>query len=385
MAQWKALLVKERPIRIAFQVAQLGKWKSESLLQLMLKDSRFEPIIWCVPAAGKNHLLHPKIHAAETKRVTTHFAERDIRVCTYPSLKAFPAGERPDFIFIHEAYDYIFNSESYSGLTKELLGYIPYGYHNTTNPESLNGIGNNIALFNFYENESVKRDAQEVAGNRGCNVYVSRHPMADIFAEAKKSAHSAWKDCGKSMKKVIWAPHWTIAPGMSWFISGTFLRNAESMLELAKKYQDSIQFAFKPHPHLYRTLCSLPEWGEEKNRAYYQQWAEMPNSQLDEGEYTELFMQSDGMIHDCGSFILEYLYADKPCLFQIEGEGYPGYNHMTKASLDAYHKGLTGDDIDRFLRICILEGEDSKATTRQEVLKNYLLPPRRLICRREHH
>lgn len=375
LARWRKLLAGDRPVRVAFQVAQLSKWKCESLLQLMLQDSRFEPFIWSVPVSGVLHLTNPQAHEQEVRRVVNAFSERGIRVCTYSSISKFPAEERPDLIFIHEAYDAIFPSESYRGLTRELLCYVPYAYRNTSQPVSLNGIGNNIALFCFCENEATREDVQRIAANGGCNTIVSGHPMADVLAAAKSGAPSVWKDCGKPMKKVIWAPHWTIYPGTSWYLCGTFLKNAEAMLALAKKYADEIQFAFKPHPHLYRTLCALPEWGEERTKDYYRQWAEMPNTQLEEGEYTELFMQSDGMIHDSGSFILEYLFADKPCLFLEEGEGYPGYNRMSREALNAYHFGLTGEDIENFLRTCILSGEDSKAEIRHEVLHTYLLPP----------
>lgn len=368
-------IMSKRPLKVAFQVAQISKWKCESVLRLMQEDTRFEPFIWCVPVSGVMHLQNPALHEQEVNRIVSFFTQRNIRVCTYPSINKFPADERPDLIFIHEAYDAIFPSESFQGLTKELLCYVPYGYHNSTSKESLDGIGNNIAIFNFYENPSIKTDASPVATNGGRNIYISGHPMADLFATAKGSPRHAWKDCEKPMKRVIWAPHWSITSDLSWFTSGTFLKNAQGMLDLAIRYKDEIQFSFKPHPHLYRVLSDLPGWGKEKTKDYYRQWEEMPNTQLDEGDYAELFMHSDAMIHDSGSFILEYLYADKPCMFLIDGEGYSGYNQMTKAALNAYHQGLTEDDIDHFLRTCVCGGEDSKKETRQEVLKTYLLPP----------
>lgn len=87
------------------------------------------------------------------------------------------------------------------------------------------------------------------------------------------------------------------------------------MVTFAQKYKDKVQIVFKPHPMLYRTLCEHSEWGKERTDAYYSMWNNMSNTQLEEGDYTELFMQSDAMIHDCGSFILEYLAVDKPCMF----------------------------------------------------------------------
>lgn len=368
-------LLRERPVRVAFQVAQLSKWKSESVLQLMLQDARFAPFIWCVPVGGSLHLRNLAEHERETNLILNYFNARGIHTCTYASIADFPAEERPDLIFIHEAYDYIFRSESYRGLDRELLCYVPYCFHNTTDAMEFNGIGNNAALFNFYENDSISKLGASLACNKGRNNAVSGCPLADVFLHEGKNAAPAWKDCGAQMKKVIWAPHWTITAETCWFVSGTFLKNAEAMTELAEQYADRIQFAFKPHPHLYLQLCKHPDWGKEKTDAFYRRWAEMPNTQLAEGDYVGLFMQSDAMVHDSGSFILEYLFADKPAMFLREGAGYGDYNDMTLDALKSYHKGLVKADIEDFLQRCVLGAEDPLAATRRAMREKYLLPP----------
>jgi CDP-glycerol glycerophosphotransferase (TagB/SpsB family) len=84
------------------------------------------------------------------------------------------------------------------------------------------------------------------------------------------------------------------------------------MIEMAKKYQDSVQFVFKPHPVLRSKLVVL--WGEEKTNAYYNTWDSLPNSTIHEDEYIDLFLTSDAMIHDSGSFTVEYLYVNKPVM-----------------------------------------------------------------------
>lgn len=371
----RELIGQGRPLKVAFQVAQLGKWKSESVLKLMLKDAHFEPFIWCVPVCGDMHRLNPSEYEREKEQIVAHFTARGIKVHTYLTIEHFPKEERPDLIFIHEAYDYIFFSENYKGLQQQLLCHVPYGFHNTHNAKSYEGIGNLCAVFDFFENAASIDYIHKHSLHRGRNCVLTGAPLADAFMEEEALRESVWKDCGKPMKKVIWAPHWTITPDICWFVSGTFLKNAEAMLELAEQYRHDIQFAFKPHPHLYRTLCDLPEWGKEKTDAYYRKWKEMPNTQLEDGAYTALFMQSDAMIHDCGSFILEYLFADKPCMFLRENEGYGDYNKQTIECLKAYSIGLSKEEIELFLQRSVLGSEDTLKEVRREMRRRHLLPP----------
>lgn len=373
-AQLRALLSR-RPVRVAFQVAHLGKWKCESVLQLMMRNPQFEPSVWIVPAGGSRKCKAAQTFSQESAGIRAHFEGYGIPVADYPFIDAFPADKRPDIVFIHEPYDYIFGRESYKGLTETMLCHVPYCFHNTTDALEFNGIGNNAALFNFYENDSISKLSASLACNKGRNNAVSGCPLADVFMHEGKNTAPAWKDCGAQMKKVIWAPHWTITEETCWFVSGTFLKNAEAMTELAEQYADRIQFAFKPHPHLYLQLCKHPDWGKEKTDAFYRRWAEMPNTQLAEGDYVGLFMQSDAMVHDSGSFILEYLFADKPAMFLREGAGYGDYNDMTLDALKSYIKGLVKADIEDFLQRCVLGTEDPLAATRRVMREKYLLPP----------
>ncbi|MDO4954940.1 MAG: hypothetical protein Q4E43_07370 [Akkermansia sp.] len=176
------------------------------------------------------------------------------------------------------------------------------------------------------------------------------------------------------MKRVIWAPHWTIERKNCWLFYGTFMQTGEILLEMAEKYRGQIQFAFKPHPNLYNSLCEHPQWGKEKTDAFYAKWREMPNTQFEDGAYTNLFMQSDAMIHDCGSFIQEYLFANKPCMYLKDPENRQDYSAMAEDCLNAYQMGITREDIEAFLQM-VLRGEDPKAEVRGQLREKYLVPP----------
>ena len=81
------------------------------------------------------------------------------------------------------------------------------------------------------------------------------------------------------------------------------------MLSFTEKYKDKIQIAFKPHPNL-KTVNKSSKSGKP-NDDYYDKWNSLDNGQLEEGDYFDLFLQSDAMIHDSVSFLSEYLYTMK--------------------------------------------------------------------------
>lgn len=304
-----------------------------------------------------------------------YFSAKGIPVTNASNISSFPPELKPDIIFLFEAYDYCFYEPFDEGILDELLFYVPYGFNTSMESYAYNGLGNMAAIYNFYENEYMGGLAAALSDNRGKNIYISGQPLADTFLYPETPFSQAWKDCGPGVKRVIWAPHWTITPELCWYASGTFLRTAEAMLDFAKEYEGRIQFAFKPHPLLYLTLCGHPAWGKERVDEYYRQWAEMPNSQLEEGDYAALFMQSDAMIHDCSSFRLEYLWADKPCMYLTDEQAHEEHNRMSEDALSCYQIGVEREEIRSFLEHCVLGGEDPLAQRRAAVRKQYLVPP----------
>ena len=157
-----------------------------------------------------------------------------------------------------------------------------------------------------------------------------------------------------------------------------FLWMATFMLELANKYSDSLQFVFKPHPRLYSELVKHKDWGEEKTQLYYNEWANRSNTQIETGEYIDLFMTSDAMIHDCGSFSVEYHYSGNPVMFisddfekLVAEKGTFGQLAMRQ-----HYVGENQQDIINFIENVVLKGDDPMKEGREQFKKDYLLPPK---------
>ena len=369
----RALLQSGKVINVVFEVTGISKWKADSVLRHMMEHPRFNPIIWHVPA---NFDRGSQRDLAELEQCRVYSTPMGAKLVCYDTLEDFPAEERPDIIFPNEPYDIsVYAANHNKGILNYLFCFLPYGYTSTVSPRSRNQIINNGALFALFENELSKKQAAEIMDNHGINTVVTGHPMADSFLFPEGVRPNVWKECGSGMKRVIWAPHWTIEKETCWLFYGTFMQTGEILLEMAEKYRGRIQFAFKPHPNLYYTLCEQPQWGKERTDAFYAKWREMPNTQFEDGAYSDLFMQSDAMIHDCGSFIQEYLFADKPCMYLKDPENRQEYSAMAEDCLNAYQTGITREEIEAFLQM-VLRGEDPKAEVRRQLREKYLVPPR---------
>jgi hypothetical protein len=121
----------------------------------------------------------------------------------------------------------------------------------------------------FVETKVHQRLAQIYARNKGTNVVVSGYPGMDILLRKDYQPKDVWKIKNKKIKRIIWSPHHIIPQFGSTLDYSTFLKYSEFMFELAKKYQEQIQIAFKPHPIL-RSKLSLDEvWGKEKTNEIF--------------------------------------------------------------------------------------------------------------------
>ena len=152
---------------------------------------------------------------------------------------------------------------------------------------------------------------------------------------------------------------------------------ADTMLEIAQNYKDKIQIVFKPHPRLMTELYAHLDWGKEKTDRFYHLWDTMPNTKVETGNYIDLFMTSDAMIHDCGSFSVEYLYSKNPVMFMTNGEKEyrQELNGLGNGALDQHYIGTDTAAIYRFIDDVVIGGNDTMKEQRNKFVNDILLPP----------
>lgn len=354
-------------IKVAFIVHELASWKTESLYLRMLQHGRFSPQLIAVPS------MHNK---SEIENVISYFKRNNYKYSMLRSGDNICKELSPDIIFYQKPYSSVIPKSLYYGKNLDaLFCYVYYSFRNKTLPESQNALIHGYIWQEYIENSIVKEELVKLMDNHAKNTLVTGLPVMDELLKPKSEYEDPWVD-KSGRKRIIYAPHHSIRTyKLNGALGGwsTFLLYGEYMQDLAIKYKDEITIAFKPHPLLYPNLSKI--WGIDRTDRYYRKWGEIDNAQTEMGAYMGLFKHSDAMIHDCGSFMIEYLYTQNPVQYLVLDEHHnDNVNQQTEDAYYAHYLGMTKDDIEKFI-LNVIRGEDSMKCVRESYYNKYLLPP----------
>ena len=103
----------------------------------------------------------------------------------------------------------------------------------------------------------------------------------------------------------------------------------------------------------------------------------MENTQLQTGEFVDLFMTSDAMIHDSGSFGVEYHYSGNPVMYIADNfeEQVAEMAEFGQLAMRQHYVGKSKEDIIKFIEDIVLGGNDPMKEQRLRFVNEYLLPP----------
>lgn len=360
---------------VAFFLTIPGMWKSDYLFRAMQESPKYHPYIVIYPYSYYKGFSRDEVDA--TVERTRSFVEskgfeyvipynkergqwQDVKKTLNPDIVIFttPYKDFPPKFFVYHYRD-------------KLTCYVPYGF-SSLNMKGVNYdlIFHNLVGLHFVETEIHKQLSAQYARNKGENVAVTGYPGTEVFLRSDYTPKNVWKEQSISKKKVIWAPHHTIDSNLE---LSTFLLNCDKMVTLAEKYKDSIQFAFKPHQLLKFKLQQL--WGTEKTDEYYNKWATMENTQLEESSYVDYFLTSDAMIHDCGSFTTEYLFVNKPVMYLTHDDKFTErFNPFGTKAFECHYRGGSIEEIEKFLSDVVIAGNDPMKEQRDNFFDQYLKP-----------
>ena len=356
---------RKKVIKVAFILSDLGKWKTETLYNKMLQNKRFEPVIIIIPYKNyDNSDLRILVDYLNKKQYKYFYLDKNQKISDVM---------KPDIIFYQEPYNRILDkNKRYKYNLKSLFCYVNYAFHTIDEAWSLDLPLLNLAWQVYYENSLVVKSVSNIMTNKGKNCIVTGLPYTELFFQTKLPINNPWNISSSTKKKIIWAPHHTILND-SLIHYSTFLKYCNYMLSLAEKYKEQIQVAFKPHPLLRTKLYEI--WGIQKTEDYYARWAHGRNTQLVLGDYVSLFLFSDAMIHDCGSFTVEYHHTKKPIMYLIKDEKHAeNLNEFGKKAFNIHYLGRCEDDIESFV-INVLQGKDIMKKEREKFYNDYLIPP----------
>ena len=352
-------------IRVMFLIGGVNSWKTEMLYRAMEKHPRFIPVVGVT--------INEKYPYAKQELID-YLKENDYK---YIDLKTSNEGIRdfnPDIIFYGSPYESGYYKGHYfnDNLQYVFCG-VDYCLNITKHVAHLQHPWYDYCWQFYVEHEDVAKRKKEILGYRARNIRVTGVPIEDMLLLPKEKFKDPWKDkSGK--KRIIYAPHHSFKGSNGDGIEfATFMEYGELMLELAKKYQDKITIAFKPHSFLYLKLLDI--WGKDRTEAYYKEWETMPNTQYENGEYVGLFKHSDAIIHDCASFIIEYLYVNNPSLYLVsENNNLDDMFGFVRDGYNCYEHAFKGEDIEFFIQN-VIKGVDNKREEREKCINEQLIPP----------
>ena len=367
-------LAKKSTITVAFQVIHRSIWKYDRIYQLMDKDPLFDPVVFVCPylREGREHMLEEMDATSEAMKskgyqfIKTYDEENDSWVDVKAELQ-------PDIVFFSVPFDYTRDQYRIHHFTDSLSCYVPY-FFTTNGKEGRNYDGpfHNLVWRNFYESQIHKKYAEKYARNGGDNVVVTGYPQLDDFLyQRTDDVADPWPLCNH--KRIIWAPHHTIDGQGQGLNYSTFKQYHTLFKEIARNYADQVQIAFKPHPMLKEKLYKDEEWGEKRTNDYYRFWDHLESGLLEQSGYTNLFLTSDVLIHDCSSFMVEYLSTSKPALYLLHDENVSDRLHeFGKKALGNHYHAKQASDIYAFIENQVLEQRDPMQEQRHGFVNTYL-------------
>lgn len=332
--------------KVVFYVYDCSKWKCQSLYELMDSMNEFSPLIVVTKNAAEN-LDNPSYQTKEEILETFEFFKNkgmNVKLgYDFENNRHIPFKEFAPDIIIYQHPWYVETSQGPVVCSEfALTAYVPYDIA-TTNLES----DYNLRFHNYVENFFVFNDKfKEYYAprmiNMGENLIVTGSPSLDYFINNPPKNEKQY---------VIYAPHWTVNHSHTIAYS-TFTETGLFMLDYAK-HNPQFNWLFKPHPMLKKALIDNNIMTKEEVENYYNSWQEA----CYDGDYLKYFNDSQLMITDCSTFLLEYAATQKP-LVRLVSEDMPEFNSTTEEVVKSYYNVSTLEELKQFLDMILKQHKD---------------------------
>lgn len=344
---------KKEKIRVAFYVSENSKWNAEELYNLLEKSDEFEPFILVS--------LLSYVHSGDD--VTRNNLEENYNFFLNSGKEVYKAYDidkkeyidiakfSPDIVFYQQPWGVpeVHEVESISKFA--LTCYFHYGIVLFDSAVDYKPFYKKLFL-NFVSEQMLVDGFLKQGVD---NAVVIGYPKLDVYRTMSLNTQST--------KTIIYAPHFSYSP-KSILRIGTFERTGIKMLEFAKKHSE-FNWIFKPHPVLRNELMHDKKYGAKFIDYYYGEWAKIGKN-YEEGNYFNLFNNTDLMITDCAAFLLEYMPTGKP-IIRFENSKSEKLSDFGKQVVDATYRASNFNKFEVFFNSLFEKNEDSLKQRRKEI------------------
>lgn len=359
------------PIRFGFYVVTDTCFQLETVFQMMMHGGDFVPMVVVIP----NMTLSENERASVYTTTFTRLSEK------YPGMVIDARIGASGYNDVSAQFDIIATMNPYDALTLKFYGIeylarkgIPvllsryYQEDGTIWGEHLNGLPELSYLWRFYQgNEEVQHNTA-----RQQRLLAMRRRLV-VVGEPKIDRLNEKSECHRLRKRIILAPHHSIVPiGNVGLQLSNFVQYASFIMGLPRKYPE-IDWVFRPHPLLMPTMVSRGFWTEDERFKWLEKFVAFPNViYMTDGDYYDAFLNSDGMIQDCGSFLPEYFYVGKPQCYVLKSKEHElrQFTEYGRSLLEHVYRAYCEEDITFFIENVVLGGNDPMKECRESFTEN---------------
>ena len=370
-------LIGKKEINIVFLVNMASMFAAESLMNEMKQNKKYNVSLYIIPDVRFTREENYRIYEETYKELKEKydFAEKAViidyekdEVIEYKNVV-----KQADIVCYPSPYDVSYSLYNpYYAVQENILSiHINYGFFRSIYDRFIYALDNYNSFWKvFLETEYNMAEYKQYGRCNSINAVLTGYAKMDRLSE-----YMATKKENKR-KRIIIAPHHSVDGGMNKMLAlSNFEKYADLFLELPLKYPE-IDFIFRPHPVLFSTLKNNNKWGEAKVENYINKLKSYKNVIYStEGDYLEIFANSDGIIQDSGSFLVEYFYTGKPCCYMLKTKKdiKEKFNTLGIKCLEnvyiAYEKQETLDFIDNV----IINDNDILKEKRNNIMKEIMI------------
>ena len=357
-------LARGERLKVAFLVCDASMFSGEGVYTRLAADPRFDCEILVAPRVtrGEDFLRRTLAKTVETLSARYGAAVRSL----YDPDARKGAAVDADLVFSTVVYedqtlpDY--TTERLSARALVCVLYYGYGGLFISNERKTPYLPNIVFAWRYFVSNDATR-ALSVERNPALaeNVVVSGYCKMDrLEREKARVAERRRAASSERRKKVVICPHHTLDRVPGELALSTFPAHADLFMRLPDMFPE-IDFVFRPHPLLFPRLATAKWWGPERTESYVRAMEAHPNVDFQRGgDYFATFADSDAMIHDCGSFLAEYFYTDKPQCYLLEGPRTVEEQFLpfSRRLLDYAYRATTDGEIVGFIQKVVLAGDD---------------------------
>lgn len=278
----------------------------------------------------------------------------------------------PDYVFYQRPYDAYLPYEYRSSCVAQYarVCYIPYAYACTKPVEdscyNFDFFVNVYMFFaeNEYSREVIVEREKERYINKIKNAFYLGYPALDSIKKSKSLQGVYWKKDDKSYK-ILWCPRWTTEPKLG---ASHFFEYKDCLVEWVRKNKE-YSMVFRPHPMMFSNFESTGQMTKKEAQQYLSNYMDNKRLMYDERpEYYSTLWNSDVLVADLTTVIIEYFVTRKPIIYFISEIE---YNDFMKRIVSGCYCVKNKQELIEILKM-LNRGEDPLTEERNKVA-DYLL------------